>query len=57
MGDELSEIIKQMEQLSDMPDFEKAIESMMGTIMTKDLLYQPMKDLADKVILQSIIVA
>ncbi|KXN72719.1 Pex19 protein [Conidiobolus coronatus NRRL 28638] len=48
MGDELSEIIKQMEQLSDMPDFEKAIESMMGTIMTKDLLYQPMKDLADK---------
>lgn len=45
----MEQLMKQMEGLSDSPDFEKAIEGMMGQIMTKDLLYEPMKDLTDKV--------
>ncbi|KAJ9079683.1 Peroxisome chaperone and import receptor [Entomophthora muscae] len=44
----MEQLMRQMEGLSDSPDFEKAIEGMMGQIMTKDLLYEPMKDLTDK---------
>lgn len=44
----MEQLMRQMEGFSDTPDFEKAIEGMMGQIMTKDLLYEPMKDLTDK---------
>lgn len=44
----MEQLMRQMEGLSDSPDFEQAIEGMMSHILTKDLLYEPMKDLLDK---------
>lgn len=45
----MQEMMKQMESLADNGDFQNMLEGMMGQLMSKDLLYEPMKDLAAKV--------
>lgn len=45
----LAEMMKQMEALADSGDFTNVLEGMMEQLMSKDLLYEPMKDLAGKV--------
>ncbi|KAJ2959172.1 hypothetical protein NQZ79_g5309 [Umbelopsis isabellina] len=44
----MQEMMKQMESLADNGDFQNMLEGMMGQLMSKDLLYEPMKDLAAK---------
>jgi peroxin-19 len=45
----MQEMMKQMESLADNGDFQNMLEGMMSQLMSKDLLYEPMKDLAAKV--------
>lgn len=44
----MAELMKQMESLADNGEFEGVLEGMMSQLMSKDLLYEPMKDLARK---------
>ncbi|KAM3579565.1 Peroxisome chaperone and import receptor, variant 2 [Umbelopsis sp. WA50703] len=44
----MQEMMKQMESLADNGDFQNMLEGMMSQLMSKDLLYEPMKDLAAK---------
>lgn len=44
----MAELMKQMESLADNGEFEGVLEGMMSQLMSKELLYEPMKDLADK---------
>lgn len=45
----MQEMMRQMESLTDNGDFQNMLEGMMNQLMSKDLLYEPMKDLANKV--------
>jgi peroxin-19 len=45
----MQEMMRQMESLTDNGDFQNMLEGMMSQLMSKDLLYEPMKDLAAKV--------
>lgn len=47
--DMMAEMMKQMEGLVESGEFNNALEGMMEQLMTKDVLYEPMKDLADRV--------
>jgi len=47
--DAMAEMMKQMESMVDSAEFNTALEGMMEQLMSKDILYEPMKDLADKV--------
>ncbi|CAO3679353.1 unnamed protein product [Umbelopsis vinacea] len=44
----MQEMMRQMESLTDNGDFQNMLEGMMNQLMSKDLLYEPMKDLANK---------
>ncbi|KAL7333177.1 Peroxisome chaperone and import receptor, variant 2 [Mucor circinelloides] len=44
----MAELMKQMESLADNGEFEGVLEGMMSQLMSKELLYEPMKDLAQK---------
>ncbi|KAI8997306.1 Pex19 protein family-domain-containing protein [Pilobolus umbonatus] len=44
----MAELMKQMESLADTGDFENVLEGMMGQLMSKELLYEPIKDLCAK---------
>lgn len=44
----MAELMKQMESLADNGEFEGVLEDMMNQLMSKDLLYEPMKDLSQK---------
>ncbi|OBZ86849.1 Peroxisome biogenesis protein 19-1 [Choanephora cucurbitarum] len=44
----MAELMKQMESLADNGEFEGVLEGMMSQLMSKDLLYEPMKDLSQK---------
>ncbi|CEI95362.1 hypothetical protein RMCBS344292_09551 [Rhizopus microsporus] len=44
----MAELMKQMESLADNGEFENVLEGMMSQLMSKELLYEPMKDLAQK---------
>lgn len=40
--------MKQMESLADSGDFENVLEGMMSQLMSKEMLYEPMKELSEK---------
>ncbi|KAI8071364.1 Pex19 protein [Gongronella butleri] len=44
----MAELMKQMEGLADNGDFENVLEGMMSQLMSKEMLYEPMKELAEK---------
>ncbi|KAI7898500.1 Pex19 protein [Cokeromyces recurvatus] len=44
----MAELMKQMEALADNGEFEGVLEGMMSQLMSKELLYEPMKDLSGK---------
>ncbi|KAI8366962.1 Pex19 protein [Choanephora cucurbitarum] len=44
----MAELMKQMESMADNGEFEGVLEGMMSQLMSKDLLYEPMKDLSQK---------
>ncbi|KAI9309409.1 Pex19 protein family-domain-containing protein [Cunninghamella echinulata] len=44
----MAELMKQMEGLTDGGDFENVLEGMMSQLMSKEMLYEPMKDLVEK---------
>lgn len=44
----MAELMKQMESLADNGEFEGVLEGMMSQLMSKELLYEPMKDLSQK---------
>ncbi|KAI8579683.1 hypothetical protein K450DRAFT_56970 [Umbelopsis ramanniana AG] len=44
----MQEMMRQMEGLADNSDFQNMLEGMMSQLMSKELLYEPMKDLAAK---------
>ena len=44
----MAELMKQMETLADNGEFEGVLEGMMSQLMSKELLYEPMKDLSEK---------
>ncbi|KAG0749961.1 hypothetical protein G6F57_005052 [Rhizopus arrhizus] len=44
----MAELMKQMESLADNGEFENVLEGMMSQLMSKELLYEPMKDLSQK---------
>jgi peroxin-19 len=46
----MAEMMKQMEGMVDSAEFNTALEGMMEQLMSKDILYEPMKDLVDKVL-------
>lgn len=46
----MAELMKQMEGLTEGGDFENVLEGMMSQLMSKEMLYEPMKDLVEKVI-------
>lgn len=45
----MAEMMKQMESLAENGEFENVLEGMMQQLMSKELLYEPMKDLAARV--------
>jgi peroxin-19 len=45
----MQEMMRQMEGLADNSEFQGMLEGMMSQLMSKELLYEPMKDLAAKV--------
>lgn len=47
--DMMAEMMKQMEGLVESGEFTTALEGMMEQLMAREVLYEPMKDLADKV--------
>lgn len=47
--DMMAEMMKQMEGLVESGEFNTALEGMMEQLMTKEVLYEPMKDLAERV--------
>ncbi|CAO3593624.1 unnamed protein product [Absidia cylindrospora] len=44
----MAELMKQMEGLTDGGDFENVLEGMMSQLMSKEMLYEPMKDMVGK---------
>ncbi|KAL7753511.1 Peroxisome chaperone and import receptor [Sorochytrium milnesiophthora] len=44
----VAEMMKQMEQLTDSNEFEGMLENMMESLMSREILYDPLKDLAAK---------
>ncbi|KAL0080633.1 Pex19 protein [Phycomyces blakesleeanus] len=44
----MAELMKQMESLSDTGEFENVLEGMMQQLMSKEMLYEPIRDLAKK---------
>ncbi|ORX46263.1 Pex19 protein [Hesseltinella vesiculosa] len=44
----MAELMKQMEGLAENGDFENVLEGMMSQLMSKEMLYEPMKDLVGK---------
>ncbi|KAJ3272940.1 Peroxisome chaperone and import receptor [Terramyces sp. JEL0728] len=47
-GENLESLMKEFEGLLDSEDFDKVFGNVLNNLVTKDLLYEPMKDLADK---------
>lgn len=45
----LAEMMRQMEQLSQNGELDKMVDGMMQQLMTKELLQDPMRELAEKV--------
>lgn len=45
----MAEMMRQMESLAENGEFENVLEGMMQQLMSKDLLYEPMKDMAGRV--------
>ena len=45
----MAEMMRQMESLAENGEFENVLEGMMQQLMSKELLYEPMKDMASKV--------
>ena len=52
-GDSMEQMMKELEGMMDSGDFEDMFGGLMNSLASKDLLYEPMKDLANKVWLQS----
>lgn len=50
----MAELMKQMEGLTEGGDFENVLEGMMSQLMSKEMLYEPMKDLVNKVMSRKI---
>ena len=48
--DMLSNFVKALDSIAESGDFANMIENMMDTLTTKDLLYEPMKELGTKVV-------
>ena len=46
----MAEMMKQMEGMAEGGDFQNVLEGMMEQLMSKDILYEPMVDLQQKVI-------
>jgi peroxin-19 len=46
------DMLKQMEGMSNSGDLQGMLETMMEQLMSKDVLYEPLKDLSDKVFLR-----
>ncbi|KAI8388846.1 Pex19 protein [Radiomyces spectabilis] len=44
----MAELMKQMESLTDGGEFENVLEGMMSQLMSKEMLYEPMKEMAQK---------
>jgi peroxin-19 len=47
-GDMFEDMMKQLEQLPEGADFQSMLDSMLGELMSKDIMYEPLRDLADK---------
>jgi len=45
----MAEMMKQMEGMAEGGDFQNVLEGMMEQLMSKDILYEPMFDLQQKV--------
>lgn len=45
----MAEMMKQMEGMAEGGDFQNVLEGMMEQLMSKDILYEPMLDLQNKV--------
>lgn len=45
----MAEMMRQMESLAENGEFENVLEGMMQQLMSKELLYEPMKDMAERV--------
>jgi len=45
----MAEMMKQMEGMAEGGDFQNVLEGMMEQLMSKDILYEPMLDLQQKV--------
>jgi len=45
----MAEMMRQMEGMADGGDFQNVLEGMMEQLMSKDILYEPMLDLKQKV--------
>jgi peroxin-19 len=44
----MTEMMSQMEQLTETGDFETMLEGMMESLLSKDILHEPLQDLASK---------
>lgn len=51
----MAEMMKQMEGMAEGGDFQNVLEGMMEQLMSKDILYEPMLDLQNKVPILSIV--
>jgi peroxin-19 len=45
----MEQMMKELEQMMGNPEFEGMFGNMMETLMSRDLLYEPIKELASKV--------
>jgi peroxin-19 len=48
-GDSMEQMMKELEGMMDTGEFEDMFGGLMNQLASKDLLYEPMKDLANKV--------
>jgi peroxin-19 len=50
MEDSMAEMLKEFESMADSPEFQGVLESAFGQLLSRDFLYEPMKELNEKVI-------